>query len=51
MKDTFKGTRIKEFKTQEQLDNFFEKNKQRYQMQEVFINNTYGVEYKELLKF
>jgi hypothetical protein len=51
MKNTFQGVRIKEFKTQEQLDNFFKKNKKRYQMQEVFINNAYGVEYKELLKF
>lgn len=51
MKNIFQGVKIKEFKTQKQLDDFFEKNKNRYQMQEVFINNSYGVEYKELLKF
>jgi hypothetical protein len=47
----FEGTKIKEFKTQKDLDNFFEKNKNRYQMKEVFINNSFGVEYKQLLKF
>ena len=47
----FEGTKIKEFKTQKDLDNFFEKNKNRYLMKEVFINNSFGVEYKQLLKF
>lgn len=44
------GVKIKEFKTQKQLDNFFNKNKHKYLMQEVFINNSFGVEYKPLLK-
>ena len=44
------GVKIKEFKTQEALDNFRKKNKNRFLMQEVFINNSYGIEYKPLMK-
>jgi len=44
------GVKIKEFKTKEQFKKFLEKNKNKYQMQEVFINNAYGIEYKPLLK-
>ena len=44
------GVKIKEFKTQTELDNFRIKNKNRYLMQEVFINNSYGIEYKPLVK-
>lgn len=45
------GVKIKEFKTKEQFLKFWERNKNKYQMQEVFINNAYGIEYKPLLKF
>lgn len=42
--------KIKEFKTRQQFENFWERNKNRYQMEEVFINNAYGIEYKPLLR-
>lgn len=45
------GVKIKEFKTKEAFKSFLERNKNKYQMQEVFINNAYGIEYKPLLKF
>lgn len=44
------GVRIKEFKTREQFEKFWNKNQKKYQMTEVFINNAYGIEYKPLLK-
>lgn len=45
------GVKIKEFKTKEQSLKFWQRNENKYQMQEVFINNAYGIEYKPLLKF
>ena len=45
------GVKIKRFKTREQFDNFWNKNQNKYQMTEVFINNAFGIEYKLLLKF
>lgn len=42
--------KIKEFKTRQQFENFWNRNKSKYQMVEVFINNAYGIEYKPLLK-
>jgi hypothetical protein len=51
MKKTyFTGTKIKEFKTREAFNTFLERNKHRYHMTEVFINNSFGIEYKLLLK-
>ena len=38
----------KEFKTQEELNQFIEKNKHKYSIQEILINNSYGVEFKVL---
>ena len=40
----------KTFKTKESFDKFWQKNKNKYQMQEVFINNAYGIDYKPLKK-
>lgn len=39
-------TTIKEFKTQENLDKFRNdfKNQRKFRMQEVFINNSFGLE-------
>lgn len=43
--------KIKKMKTFEEMSEFIEKNKHRYQMQRVFINNyLYSVEYKKLIK-
>jgi hypothetical protein len=44
------GVKIKEFKTQLELNQFFIDNKKKYLMKEVFINNSFGVEYKPLMK-
>ena len=42
---------IKKFKTFEEMKKFMEKNKNKYQMHQVFINNyLYSVEYKKLIK-
>lgn len=41
---------IKEFKTREEFNKFWTKNKNKYQMVEVFINNGYAIEYKPLMK-
>jgi hypothetical protein len=40
----------KEFKTQKAMDIFIEKNKNRIQYSEVFINNGYCIEYRFLRK-
>ncbi len=42
--------KTKEFKTKEQMDAWVSKNNSKYQMQEVFINNAFGMDYKPLLK-
>lgn len=42
--------KTKKFNTKEQLNDFFDKNRNRYQMQEVFINNAFGLDYRPLLK-
>lgn len=42
--------KIKEFKTREAFNKFKERNRKRYQMQEVFINNAFGIDYKPLIK-
>ena len=41
--------KVKEFKTSKEKNDFMEKNKDRYVMEEVFINNSYGVDYTEKL--
>ena len=41
---------IKTFKTKEQMDDFINKNKNKMQYNEVFINNAYGIEYRRLKK-
>ena len=41
---------IKIFKTKEQMNNFINKNKNKMQYNEIFINNAYGIEYRKLLK-
>jgi hypothetical protein len=38
---------VKTFRTREQLKQWQEKNKNKMQMQEIFINNGYGVEYRK----
>ena len=42
--------KIKQFKTAEQKDKFLQRNKNRFQMAEIFINNGFAVEYKDLIK-
>jgi hypothetical protein len=39
---------IKQFKTQEAMDKFIDKNRHKIQWQEIFINNAYGIEYRKL---
>jgi len=41
--------KIKEFKTQEKMDAWIEKNQSKYQIVVLFINNSFGVEYRELI--
>lgn len=42
--------KTKTFKTRALMDAWVEKNKHKYQMSEVFINNGFGMDYKPLLK-
>lgn len=46
IKNKEKMTTIKEFRSQENLDKFRDNsnNKRKYRMQEVFINNSFGLE-------
>lgn len=41
---------IKAFKTAKSKDLFIKKHKNRYEMEEILLNNAYGVEYRELRK-
>jgi hypothetical protein len=41
---------IKTFKTKKSMDNFLEKNKNKIQWTEVFIDNCYAIEYRKLRK-
>lgn len=40
---------FKRFKTHEAMTKWIEKNKHRYRIDECFVNNGYGVEYKPLI--
>ena len=40
----------KTFKTHEAIQKFIDKNKNRIQYQEVFINNGYAIEYRKLIR-
>jgi len=40
---------FKYFKTQKQMEKWFEKNKHKYQINEIIVNNGYGLEYKPLI--
>ena len=40
----------KEFKTKEKMTSFIEKNKDKIQWHEIFINNAYGIEYRKLTR-
>lgn len=42
--------KIKEFKNRDAFQKFWDEHKYKYQMEEVFINNGYGIEYKPLKK-
>lgn len=42
--------KIKEFKTREKMLDFIGKNKDKMQWHEIFINNSYGIEYRKLLR-
>ncbi len=44
------GWRTKMFKTQEAKDSFEDKNKRKYQMVEVFVNNAYAMDIRPLRK-
>lgn len=37
-------------KTQHELDQFISKNRNKYQFQQIFINNKFATEYKDLIK-
>lgn len=39
---------IKTFKTKDAMRKFVEKNQDRIEYQEIFINNLYGIEYRKL---
>lgn len=39
---------IKTFKTKQSLDSFMAKNANKYQMEIIFLNNAYGIEYRKL---
>lgn len=39
---------VKKFKTKEARDSWLKKNGHRYQVQEVFINNAYGLDVRKL---
>ena len=40
----------KTFKTKEKMNNFINKNKNKIQYNEIFINNAYGIEYRKIKK-
>lgn len=44
------GWQFKTFKTKEQMQKFINKNGNKIQHREIFINNGYAIEYKKLLK-
>lgn len=46
----FRYWKTKTFKTREEFNKFVTKNKNKYQMEEVFINNGFAVDYRPLLK-
>lgn len=42
--------KVKTFKTQTALNAWVKSNQSKYQIVEIFINNSFGVEYKSLIK-
>lgn len=42
--------KTKIFKTDEELQKWINRNYNRYQWHQIFVNNAYGVEYKPLIK-
>ena len=42
--------KIKIFKTEELKNKWIEKNKNKYRIDLIFVNNGYGIEYKKLMK-
>ena len=40
----------KVFKTEKLRNNWIEKNKNKYRIDIIFVNNGYGIEYKKLIK-
>ena len=40
----------KEFKTKEKMNMFIEKNRDKIQWREIFINNSWGIEYRKLVR-
>lgn len=42
--------KIKTFKTYDAMQAWVEKHKHDYQMRQIFLNNEYGIEYKDLIK-
>ena len=38
----------KNFKTRESMNKFIEKNKNKIQWNEIFVNNSYAIEYRKL---
>jgi RNase P protein component len=42
--------KTKTFKTKGAFDRWVERNRSRYQIREIFVNNAYGAEYKDLIR-
>ena len=40
----------KYFRTKESMNNWLQKNKNKIQYNELFVNNAYGIEYRKLIK-
>lgn len=39
---------IKTFKTKNEMRNWIDKNRGKFQIVEIFVNNAYGIEYRKL---
>lgn len=42
--------KIRSFRNKENMEKFIEKNKDKIQWQEIFVNNGYAIEYRKLIK-
>lgn len=42
--------KTKEFKTYIEMDNWINKNSHKYRIEQIFVNNKYAVQYKDLIR-